>query len=297
MPTLSIIIITRDRETELPACLKSILTQTRQPDEVIVVDDASQKLQEPLVREFIPNAIVVRNDNPLGVPGARNIGIRKSRGDYLIFIDDDATFGRPDVLEITERILDAERSVGILAFRIVNATTKRITPFEFPHKDLRKANERFETSYFVGAGHAIRREVFDKVGLLFSDYFYGLEESDFSWRTIQAGYSILYVPELLVYHRASPVARPSWRKVYFQTRNRIWFVIAFLPIRYALTHMLVWLPYFFVLSLRLRRLDVFFKAIVDGIKGIPDARKRRAVEKLSDRTIARIAALNGRLLY
>ncbi len=297
MPKVSVIIITRDREDDLQDCLSSILTQSRAPDEVIVVDDASMLPQHRVVRKLIPSAKVLRNERPLGVPGARNLGIQASAGEYLVFIDDDAVFAHPRVIEKTEEIFREKPHVGILAFKVTDPRTGRIRPHEFPHTNLERSDREFETSYYVGAGHAIRKEVTHRIGLLFDPYYYGMEESDFSWRAISAGYSIVYVPELEVHHRASPAARPTWRKVYYQTRNRIWFVFSFLPPRFIVSHLLVWMPYFAVQAIRIGRPMTFFKAIHAGLRGLPGILSRRRSTKLSHEALSKLSRLDGRLLY
>ena len=60
---------------------------------------------------------------------------------------------------------------------------------------------------FSEGGCAIRKEVFDKVGLFWERLFFGSEGMELSLRVLDAGYDILFYPKSLIYHRASPHAR------------------------------------------------------------------------------------------
>lgn len=81
------------------------------------------------------------------------------------------------------------------------------------------------TDYVTGCCMLVRREVFDSVGLLDSDYFAYLEDVDFCVRARNRGYGILYQPKAIIYHKVSTTA--TWDSpvyVYFNLRNKILFL-------------------------------------------------------------------------
>ena len=88
---LSVIICayTLDRWETLVEAVESCFSQTRQPDEVVVVIDYNEELRERAVERF-PRAQVIANGMTKGLSGARNSGVAASSGDVLIFLDDDA---------------------------------------------------------------------------------------------------------------------------------------------------------------------------------------------------------------
>jgi glycosyltransferase involved in cell wall biosynthesis len=89
-PDLSVVIATRDRLGLLRRAVRSAISQVDVAHEIIVVDDGSQdgtgaemsSMADPRIR-------FVRLDRPVGVAGARNIGIAEARAPWLAFLDDD----------------------------------------------------------------------------------------------------------------------------------------------------------------------------------------------------------------
>ncbi|MBS0418986.1 MAG: glycosyltransferase family 2 protein [Proteobacteria bacterium] len=92
MPLVSVVIPTRDRLPLLRRALASVLCQSEQNFEIIVVDDASSDGTPEYLAELAADdsrVSVVRNPSPRGGAGARNEGIAKSRGQWIAFLDDD----------------------------------------------------------------------------------------------------------------------------------------------------------------------------------------------------------------
>lgn len=96
-PEFSVVVPTHDRPAMLEAAVDSILSQTIEDIEVIVVDDCST---ERVSLSGDPRIRVVRRDNRGGPAAARNSGVALATGRYLAFCDDDDLF-TPDRLEIT----------------------------------------------------------------------------------------------------------------------------------------------------------------------------------------------------
>lgn len=96
---ISVIIPTYNRENLIEKCIKSVLEQTYQPTEIIVVDDGStdktidviNKMSSPIIR------VIIGGKNR-GAQAARNIGIREAGGDWIAFLDSDDVW-LPDKLE------------------------------------------------------------------------------------------------------------------------------------------------------------------------------------------------------
>ncbi|MCK4326135.1 glycosyltransferase family 2 protein, partial [bacterium] len=91
--TTSVIIATRNRKAELMCCLDSLLSQSVKTFELIVVD-SSDDPSENTLREKIKNSdkriqFTYICSTKVGLTFQRNLGIKKSHGDILIFLDDD----------------------------------------------------------------------------------------------------------------------------------------------------------------------------------------------------------------
>lgn len=86
----SVVVVTKDRPEMLAVLLASLVAQSLQPDEVLVVDNNSTRSYEQvfeLFRSRLPLRVVV--EMVPGIPAARNRGIAESTGDVILFSDDD----------------------------------------------------------------------------------------------------------------------------------------------------------------------------------------------------------------
>lgn len=87
---VSVVIPTHNRAALLKRALQSVLAQTYQNLEIIVVDDASSDATHEVVGDFVdPRIRYIRHEASKGGSGARNTGIRAARGEYIAFLDDD----------------------------------------------------------------------------------------------------------------------------------------------------------------------------------------------------------------
>ena len=90
-PTVSVILPVRNRRVLVRRAIESVLAQTRDDLELIVVDDASTDGSDAVVAEYLgdPRVRLHRNETNLGAGGARNRGIALARGTYIAFQDSD----------------------------------------------------------------------------------------------------------------------------------------------------------------------------------------------------------------
>lgn len=88
MPSVSVIIPNYNRASLIGETLHSILSQTRKPDEIIVVDDGSTDESRQVIRTFAPRVRLIAQENA-GPAVARNRGLAESSGDFIQFMDSD----------------------------------------------------------------------------------------------------------------------------------------------------------------------------------------------------------------
>ena len=87
---VSVIIITRNRALLLKYCLKSLVTQTKKPDEVVIVNNNSDDSTKKVINDFRKKLkIKYLFEQRIGIPIARNTGIKNAKNDIIAFIDDD----------------------------------------------------------------------------------------------------------------------------------------------------------------------------------------------------------------
>jgi len=88
----SIIVPVYNTEAYLARCLESILNQTYDDYEIIVVNDGSTDNSKDIINEYkekYPNKIVCVDKKNGGLSSARNKGVKKAKGDYILFLDSD----------------------------------------------------------------------------------------------------------------------------------------------------------------------------------------------------------------
>ena len=119
-PYFSVIIPVYNVEKYLPQCVESVLTQSFENIEVILVDDGSPGNCPAICDEFAikdSRVRVIHKQNG-GLSDARNYGIRAAQGEYLLFLDSDDYWGEADALEtVFSRIGQYEESADMLMFQ------------------------------------------------------------------------------------------------------------------------------------------------------------------------------------
>jgi GT2 family glycosyltransferase len=261
MKPLSFVIITYNRPDDMLALAENIsglegLSELM--EEIIIVNNRSS-LSYQAVEDYvtahpaIPFRYVVAPEN-LGVSRGRNYAVRLSTAPILVFLDDDALIRNGDALKAVIDIFRPDhpaasgdpvsvRPVGIAAFKVYYYATLQMQENAFPHKRFaeRKDWPHFDTAYFSGCAHAIRRSVFDEAGFYPENFFYGMEEYDLSYRALDKGYSIRYDDRVIILHKESPAGRLAPReKLRGMWVNKSKVAWKYLPRRYFFSTAFLW---------------------------------------------------------
>ncbi|MEV0197106.1 glycosyltransferase family 2 protein [Nonomuraea sp. NPDC050691] len=109
MTTVSLVIPCYNAARTLRLCLESVTTQTRRPDEIVVVDDASGDDSTAIAAEF--GCRVIRLPENRGVSAARNAGVANTTGEVVFFLDSDVAL-QPDAVANAVDILDRHPEYG-----------------------------------------------------------------------------------------------------------------------------------------------------------------------------------------
>lgn len=250
---ISILIITYGRYKELLETLSTINSYKPSLEhdniEVLLLDNnLNDKLRIEVCSIFKNNECIsfsYYNDGiNYGVAQGRNYLINKSKGDVLITLDDDVDLESiSNLINTIKNYFNRYENLGVLAFNIKNFYTKSSLRHEIPHGrkniDLTK---NFQTYYFIGAGHAIRKSVYENVGLYPRDLgLYGGEERDLSFRVLEKGYDILYANDVIIYHKVSPDGRLSRKQEdFFRYRNQLIVLNRYMPFLYRFSSNIAW---------------------------------------------------------
>lgn len=203
-PYFSIVVPTRNRPDSLARLLDSVEDQKDGCVEVIVIDDASAEpvKVEPAYRTAVT---VLRRDKSEGACSARNLGIEKARGDWIVFLDDDIEFADAGVLQRLARFVDAKPDFGVVGLA-------ELTPNGDWGFNLGSDEAVLEVARFYGCGVAFKSECLAQSGGFFEPLGYYYEEFELSMRVINAGWRIAFHPDLRIIHHRDPVGRDA-RKI------------------------------------------------------------------------------------
>jgi len=201
-PTISAIIPTYNRAHLLPRAIKSVLNQTFQDFELIIVDDASTDNTGIVVREFQEKdkrIKYIKHKKNKGGSTVRNTGLREARGRYIAFLDsDDGWF--PEKLEKQIGFFeDGKESLGLVGcgrYDVISEIGEK--KVVLPPKNLRPLIENGTIIFQIHSASSVmvRRSAIENVGL-FDENLRISEDRDLWLRFIQAEYDISFIYEPL----------------------------------------------------------------------------------------------------
>jgi len=199
MPIVSVIIPTHNRNGFLQSAIESVLNQTFQAFEIIVVDDASIDDVQSIVQGFHDRRIkYIRHEINKGEAGARNTGIMHSKGEFIAFLDDDDIWF-PDKLELQMNVLENSHTHvgGIYSGFIAMECDKQISHTWIPtskgdiYQDLLVKNTIGTPSTLL-----IKRACIETAGVFDENLFYNVDH-DFYLR-IAKHFHFEYIAKPLV---------------------------------------------------------------------------------------------------
>lgn len=291
---VSYIIVTRNRAQWLTKAIESIRRQRIDGYEIVVVINGKDPKTEGLLKALVPEVCVATLKSNCGVGGGRNAGISIAKGEILVFLDDDAELRDVTATLMALQHFERDEHLGVVGFLVVNAGTGRVERQSIPFRWKRLPSGVAEACYFPGGACAVRRQLFDKVGLYDPTLFYSGEEIDLSSRLLEAGYTIHFDPTIVVNHLASDGEHRGLTS-YFASRNRPWMALRYLPVYCCVTHCFAWWGWGIVGGLRDGTLRAAVRGIRDCVQGLPVIWQTR--QRISSETWRRLVRDGGRLWY
>ncbi|MBU8551033.1 glycosyltransferase family 2 protein [Streptomyces rochei] len=269
VPRIAVAVVTMgNRPAEIDALLTSVARQDAPPARIVIVGNGCP-LPEFAERLSLPGEVTtVETDENLGCPGGRNVALARLREfgdtDVVVELDDDGLLVDTDVLRRVGELFAADDRLGIVGFRIADEngeTQQRHVPRVGASDPLRGGY----VTGFLGGGHALRSAMLDEIGDWPAEFFFAHEETDLAWRAADAGWRILYAPELLLQH---PKTSPARHAVYFRVnaRNRVWLARRRLPLPLIPVHLGVWVLLTLARNRSLGGLRAWFGGFLEGVR-------------------------------
>ena len=263
--SIGLIILHYKNKGQTENCLKSIQTANHNNIDLsvyVVINNPGENLDD-LKAQFSDYRFLQTGSN-LGYSGGNNFGIKQALNDkpeYLIILNNDTTIDKRFFNLFYQATSELKnKKWGIIAPKIYFAPGYEFHKSRYQHNDLghviwyaggkidwdnvyashigvdaidsRNYDTSIDTEFATGCCMCIKSEVIHKVGLFSPDYFLYLEDLEFSQRVKNAGYAIVFVPSLKIWHfNAASSAVGGSLHDYFITRNRLLFGLEYAPFR------------------------------------------------------------------
>lgn len=210
-PPVSLIIASRNRPDLLWATVASVLQGDERPAEIIVVDQSDTPHGPPATLSSNSTCEVhYLWTESVGSSRSRNAGIAAAKYDLLALIDDDMFVAPTWFGSLIQALIDAQPR-AVVTGRVLPAEPELPGGFA-PSTKLDEAPVvyvgRVGGDILYTGNMAMFRSAVDEVGTFDTRLgpgtrFPAAEDNDFGFRLLEAGHSIIYAPEAVVYHRAA----------------------------------------------------------------------------------------------
>lgn len=255
-PAVSAILVNWNGAKHLRLCLPSLLSQSHQPLEIIVVDNGSSDDSAKAAKEFGVTWMPLGEN--IGLAPALNRGAAAAKGDLLLFLNNDMRFDFEFVAALAspfpgDSVIFAtdgmqypweggdpvHTATRLAKSKIRDNATELVPGLYFSQEPATEVTQTFIAS---AACMMVRRDLFQSIGGFDDRLPLGYEDAEICVRAWIHGWKTLFVPQAICWHRvsASTGSRESvllnFRGI---VRGRLLFSTKLLPFRYALRTWLV----------------------------------------------------------
>lgn len=220
-PKVYIIILNWNGVEDTINCLESLKRITYPNYELIVVDNASEGDDVRVLKKRYGDYIsIVENERNLGYAEGNNTGIRyalEHGADYVLVLNNDTVVDSGFLSKLVE-FAERDPGAGILGPKMFYMEQPETLCFAggriswvrglpkhlgMGKKDKGEFDVAGYTDFITGTCMLVKREVFEKIGLLPTDYFLQWEDVDFCTNARKNGFKCLYVPKSKIWHKYS----------------------------------------------------------------------------------------------
>lgn len=205
-PKVSVIVPVYNVENYLDDCIKSIINQTYDNIEVILIDDGSVDNSPMLCDNWadVDKRVKVFHQKNSGVSYARNVGIEKSSGDYILFVDSDDYIAETTIEKSANLLIQSDADILCFGVYRVNESGEIIESTEGFEQQRVLGYEEALTDISRGFTHdyvwnkLIRKEMFKGVSFPEGRLF---EDIATTYKLFLNSEKVIYLPDELYYYR------------------------------------------------------------------------------------------------
>lgn len=227
MPLISVVIPTRNRKNIVIRCIKSVFDSDYSNLEIVVIDDASDDGTYEDLKQLFPQVNVIRNSKRRLMTFCRNVGVLRSHGDLIFFLDDDNIVDRNTITQLA-RYCTKYDNVSVtapLAYHSCEPSKVWFSIVKYAPQGimLHLKNDIPKYPTIIEVFHnafMVKKKIFKEVGLFNDvDFPIHLSEVEFYLRLKKKSYLALLVPSAKVWHDV-PIRKGGWLRHYDSFRAR-----------------------------------------------------------------------------
>jgi len=197
-PLVTINILSFNRKDELSHTLTKVFEQDYKNIEVIIVDNASSDGTQQMVKTEFPDVNLIELKENIGIVGW-NKGFEVAKGEYVFVLDDDS-YPENGTIQAGVNLITKDNKISVIGFTIYNSYFQKIENDEYYQCSSKMVSE---VTGFIGCGAIIRKTHFLELGGFDSKIFLYYNELEFSIRSRNTGYKVLFDPNHKVNHTYS----------------------------------------------------------------------------------------------
>lgn len=235
-PLVSLVIPSYNGKDMAVKLLESLKKTRYKNFETVLVDNGSVDGTYEYVKRHYRSVKAVRIEKNRGFAGGMNFGIKHSKGDYIVVMNNDMTV-EPNWLAELVKVAESDKTIAIvgaaytekdidfvrLGYNESGGIVLNFKPVDIPKKDAGKLPSLMVVDNTFGL---TRKEVLDRVGWFDEKYFIYWEEVDLCYRAKKAGYKVVAVPRAKVFHGGSQTMKKhTYQKTFHYNKNKIRFIL------------------------------------------------------------------------
>lgn len=324
-PLVSFVILNWNGRERLINCLRSVEKVKYSNKEIIVINNGSNDDSHEFVKKYFPGVKLTNLKKNIGYAGGKNLGVKKSKGKYILCLDND-TLVTPEFLSPLVEDLEKDKTVGIVQPQIRSMIYKNLLDsvgsfltfngflyhygYMKPYSKKIYKNPLFAYS-IKGACFLMAKKDYQELGGLDASFLSYIEETDLCHRLWLSGKKVLYDPRGVIYHwgGGDTLTMSNSNSSFFRTfRNRYYSYIK----NFSSLELVKILPIYFLFSegfvimslLRGKFLQAFYIQLgnLAWILKLPELLKKRRViqrqiRKVEDSQIQKWIKRKPRLEY
>ncbi len=221
-------------------CIQSLKTSGIKSSNILVIENFSKDNSIEKLETETPDVKIIQTERNLGFTGGNNLGIKyafENNFDYAIVLNNDTIIESNNSIRILIEEMDKHPDVTLGTGRI----------FYYPEKEkiwydggklikwrgmaihynyrlykngLNLSNEKKLINFISGCFMCIRLKDLPKLGYMDENFFIYLDDIEYSARAVKKNMKLLYIPEVVIYHKAMGEEKRTPKMVYYSIRNR-----------------------------------------------------------------------------